>query len=96
MADFPGWQGSCAAMHKSLSIWVLMGGMLSASVAHASANFAHRNIGLGVSGFATVGDPPASGLTWGLPISLEAGLYLERIRGLPPPAVHDSPGDPRR
>lgn len=64
-------------MRKTLSTWVLAFGLLAATQAQATASFANRNLGLGVSGFTVIGDPTAMGINWGVPITLEGGLYIE-------------------
>ncbi|MFT3707191.1 MAG: hypothetical protein QM817_05925 [Archangium sp.] len=64
-------------MRKTLSLWVLVAGLAVSSNAFATASFANRNLGLGVSGFAVFGDTTAMAIDWGVPITLEGGLYLE-------------------
>lgn len=64
-------------MRKTLSLLVLVAGLSFSSNALASASFANRNLGLGVSGFAVLGDTTAMLISWGVPITLEGGLYLE-------------------
>lgn len=64
-------------MRKTFSSWVVLVGVLFAAQAHASASFANRNLGLGVSGFAIVGDSTAIGIDWGVPITLEGGFYID-------------------
>jgi outer membrane protein len=64
-------------MRKTLSTWVLVVGLLGASEAFASASFANRNLGLGVSGFGILGSGSSVGIDWGVPITLEGGLYIE-------------------
>lgn len=64
-------------MAKSLSTCVLVVGLLAASEANASASFANRNLGLGVSGFGMLGAANATGIDWGIPITLEGGFYIE-------------------
>ena len=64
-------------MGKKLSTCVLVVGLLGATEAMASASFANRNLGLGVSGFGIVGDSTAVGIDWGVPITLEGGFYIE-------------------
>ncbi|MFO0593840.1 MAG: hypothetical protein U0228_01010 [Myxococcaceae bacterium] len=64
-------------MRKTLSTWVLVFGLVCSANAFASASFANRSLGLGVGGFAILGDRPAIGIDWGVPITLEGGLYLE-------------------
>lgn len=61
-------------MRKMLSTWVLVLGLLGASNAFASASFANRNLGLGVSAMKLLGD--SIGINWAVPISLEGGLYI--------------------
>lgn len=64
-------------MAKKLSTWVLVVGLLGSAPAFASASFANRNLGLGVSGFGIVGNSTSVGIDWGVPITLEGGLYIE-------------------
>jgi outer membrane protein len=64
-------------MRKTLSTWVLVAGLIVSTNAFATASFANRSIGLGVSGFTILGDSTAVGIDWGVPITLEGGLYLE-------------------
>lgn len=64
-------------MRKTFSSWVVAVVLLAASQASATASFANRNIGLGVSGFGIVGDSTAVGIDWGVPITLEGGFYIE-------------------
>jgi outer membrane protein len=64
-------------MRKTLSMYVLAVALLSASQAMASASFANRNLGLGVSGFGMLGNNSSTGIDWGVPITLEGGLYIE-------------------
>lgn len=66
----------CAAMRKTLSTWVVALALLGATNALATASFANRSLGLGLSGFALLGDTRA-GIDWGLPITLEGGIYLD-------------------
>lgn len=67
----------CGAMRKTLSLLVLVAGLSFSTNAFASASFANRNLGLGVSGFGVFGDTSAMAIDWGVPITLEGGLYLE-------------------
>ncbi len=66
-------------MAKKLSTWVLVVGLLGATEAFASASFANRNLGLGVSGFGILGSGSQGsiGIDWGIPITLEGGFYIE-------------------
>jgi outer membrane protein len=64
-------------MRKTLSMWVLLFGLVAGTNAMASASFANRNLGLGVSGFTVLGDTTAIGIDWGVPITLEGGFYIE-------------------
>jgi outer membrane protein len=64
-------------MRKTLSSWALIAGLLLSTQALASASFANRNLGLGVSGFGIVGDSTAVGIDWGVPITLEGGFYID-------------------
>lgn len=65
-------------MRKTLSTWVVVAGLLAASEASASASFANRSLGLGVSGFGMLGAGTTGvGIDWGIPITLEGGLYIE-------------------
>jgi outer membrane protein len=66
-------------MAKKLSTWVLVVGLLGATEAFASASFANRNLGLGVSGFGILGTGAAGsiGIDWGVPITIEGGFYIE-------------------
>ncbi len=65
-------------MAKKLSTCVLVFGLLAASEANASASFANRNLGLGVSGFGIVGAMTNGiAIDWGIPITLEGGFYIE-------------------
>lgn len=64
-------------MRKTLSTWVVVAGLLAATEASASASFANRNLGLGVSGFGILGAGQSVGIDWGIPITLEGGLYIE-------------------
>lgn len=64
-------------MGKKLSTWVLVAGLLAATEASASASFANRNLGLGVSGFGILGSGSSIGIDWGVPITLEGGLYID-------------------
>lgn len=64
-------------MAKKLSTCVLVFGLLAASEANASASFANRNLGLGVSGFGILGAANSTGIDWGIPITLEGGFYIE-------------------
>jgi outer membrane protein len=64
-------------MRKTFSSWAVLVALLVASQAQASASFANRHLGLGVSGFALVGDSTAIGIDWGVPITLEGGFYIE-------------------
>lgn len=64
-------------MAKSLSTCVLVVGLLAASEASASASFANRNLGIGVSGFGILGAGNSTGIDWGVPITLEGGFYIE-------------------
>jgi outer membrane protein len=62
-------------MRKTVIKWALVGGVLCAASASASASFSNHSIGLSVSGFKLLGaTAPAN---WGVPIALEGGLYLE-------------------
>jgi outer membrane protein len=72
------WEVRCAPMAKKLSTCVLVVGLLAATEASASASFANRNLGLGVSGFGIVGAMTNGiGIDWGIPITLEGGFYIE-------------------
>lgn len=63
-------------MRKMLSSWVLVFALLGGSQALASASFANRSLGLGISAFSL--QPPGADLVaWGLPITLEGGYYIE-------------------
>ena len=54
----------------------LLSMVLATSPAWATASFANREVGLGVAGFAWV--PPAEvRVAWGVPLTLEGGVYLE-------------------
>lgn len=64
-------------MRKTFSLWVLVAGLVVSTNAFATASFANRNLGLGVSGFGVFGDTTALAIDWGVPITLEGGLYLE-------------------
>lgn len=64
-------------MRKTLSTWLLAAGLLFSTNALATASFANRNIGLGVSGFTILGDATAVAIDWGVPITLEGGMYLD-------------------
>lgn len=64
-------------MAKKLSTFVLVVGLLAGTPAFASASFANRNLGLGVSGFGIVGNSTSVGIDWGIPITLEGGFYIE-------------------
>jgi outer membrane protein len=64
-------------MAKKLSTCVLVVGLLAATEANASASFANRNLGLGVSGFGILGAGQSVGIDWGVPITLEGGFYIE-------------------
>lgn len=64
-------------MRKTLSTWVLVVGLLGATEASASASFANRNLGLGVSGFGILTGANSIGIEWGVPITLEGGFYIE-------------------
>ena len=55
---------------------MVVAGLLAATEASASASFANRNLGLGVSGFGILGEH-VIGIDWGVPITLEGGLYIE-------------------
>lgn len=72
-----GWEVQCGAMAKKLSTFVLVVGLLAGTEAFASASFANRNLGLGVSGFGIVGNSSSVGIDWGVPITLEGGFYIE-------------------
>lgn len=72
------WEVRCAPMAKKLSTCVLVVGLLAATEANASASFANRNLGIGVSGFGIVGAMTNGiGIDWGVPITLEGGFYIE-------------------
>ncbi|MFZ5441643.1 MAG: hypothetical protein ACOZQL_16700 [Myxococcota bacterium] len=63
-------------MRKTLSSWVLVFALLAGSQAFASASFANRSLGLGISAFSL--QPSGADLVaWGLPITLEGGYYIE-------------------
>ena len=64
-------------MAQKLSTCVLVVGLLAASEASASASFANRNLGLGVSGFGILGGGTSVGIDWGIPITLEGGFYID-------------------
>lgn len=64
-------------MRKTISTWVLVVGLLGATEAMASASFANRNLGLGVSGFGILGAGSSIGIDWGVPITLEGGFYID-------------------
>lgn len=64
-------------MRKTLSLWVVLVGLVGATPALATASFANRNLGLGLGGFTVLGDKTAMGIDWGLPLTLEGGFYLE-------------------
>lgn len=64
-------------MRKLVCFSLTFMAVLLASPAHASASFANRSLGLGASGFAIVGDKSAVGIDYGIPATLEGGLYLE-------------------
>jgi hypothetical protein len=53
-------------MRKTLSTWVLVAGLIVSTNAFATASFANRSIGLGVSGFTILGDSTAVGIDWGV------------------------------
>lgn len=63
------------AMRKTLTTLVLCMGLFTAAEAHATASFANRSLGLGVSGFRLLGEE--SGVDWGIPLTLEGGYYIE-------------------
>jgi outer membrane protein len=69
-------------MAKTTSMLVLSAGLLLAGeVGAAAGSFANREVGLGVSGFALL--PTGADLvSWGLPITLEGGFYLENSLSL--------------
>lgn len=62
-------------MRKAFYTWVVMVGLLGATQAQATASYANRNLGVGVSFFKVLGE--TVGVDWGLPISLEGGIYLD-------------------
>ncbi len=61
-------------MRKTLSMWVLVMSLLGATNAMASASFANRSLGLGVSAMKLLGD--SIHIDWAVPIALEGGLYV--------------------
>jgi outer membrane protein len=54
---------------------VLLAGLLGAIPANATASFANRSLGLGLTGFKLFGE--SGNIDWGVPISLEAAYYIE-------------------
>lgn len=70
-----------AGMFKTL--WSLVAGLvlLVAAPGWATASFANRELGLGVSGFGLVPSSDAL-VTWGIPLTLEGGIYLENGFGV--------------
>jgi outer membrane protein len=64
-------------MMRSIHVHVLTAAvLLGAGSAQATASFANRELGLGVGGFSLL-PPGADLISWGLPLTLEGGLYLE-------------------
>jgi outer membrane protein len=62
-------------MRKMMSLLVVCAGLISTS-ASATASFAPRELGLGVGSFALL-PHGADQVSWGLPITLEAGYYVD-------------------
>jgi hypothetical protein len=66
----------CAAMRKTLSAVALAVGLVGAVPAAAgTGSFANRSLGLGIGGFKFLGE--TDGISWGLPVTLEGGYYIE-------------------
>jgi outer membrane protein len=64
-------------MRKTVSMLVLsVGVLLSSEAAASTGSFANRELGLGVSAFALL-PSGADLISWGLPITLEGGFYIE-------------------
>ncbi len=63
------------ALPKVLCPLLLAFSLAWASPAHASASFANRSLGLGLSGFKFIGDGDL--VDFGLPISLEGSYYID-------------------
>jgi outer membrane protein len=61
---------------RSMTLAVVLGAVLGSTSSFGSASFANRSLGLGVSGFSLL-PSGADVVTWGLPITLEGGLYVE-------------------
>ncbi len=63
-------------MRKTLKLSMLLLAMCGATQALASASFANRSLGAGVSFIKIVGES-SLGTDWFVPISLEGGLYID-------------------
>lgn len=61
---------------RSTTLAVVLCLVLGSTPVLASASFANRSLGLGVSGF-SLQPSGADVVTWGVPVTLEGGLYVE-------------------
>jgi outer membrane protein len=71
-----GYEVESRAMRTFTSTVVLCAALLLSGEARATASFANRSLGLGFGGFSLL-PSGADVVSWGLPITLEGGYYIE-------------------